>query len=179
MALLSPPPPPPPPALTIVMRCDANAFCDVLRCAAVLLCCGAAVVREGWPNHSMERYTTEIAKLMSDLCVVDGVAASYVVWNTKKCRPGDPLNLDPNYLTEQQYARSPFHAALCDFKAHNRADRYAARKRERDARAHRMASKRTTTASTQHRVAERVGGSLHHRNANTAATASTGPTPRS
>ncbi len=64
--------------------------------------------------------------------------ASYIAWNLKLCRPltngdADPQNLDPNYLTESDFARSPFHQKLEDFKAHHRMDRVVTRREKRRA----------------------------------------------
>ena len=65
---------------------------------------GIELLRVGCKNHAMERHTTEIARLLAELCVVDGEAASYVVWNVKACRPAQvvvrssPTGVQPSLL---------------------------------------------------------------------------------
>jgi hypothetical protein len=53
----------------IECMCTHTASCFLM----VLLVLPEIVRRPGWPNHAPERHTTEIAKLLADLCVIDGV----------------------------------------------------------------------------------------------------------
>lgn len=67
--------------------------------------------------HGREKYVTQIVlKVAALLRKRLGIEASFIVWNYKTARPKDSKNLDPNYLVESQFARSPWHQSLQTFK---------------------------------------------------------------
>jgi len=71
-------------------------------------------------KHNREKYTTELVlKLAQKLReqLDGGTVASFVVWNYKTARKADPRNLDPNYLTREEWQDSPWHTALLKFRA--------------------------------------------------------------
>jgi len=60
----------------------------------------------------VEEHTSAIATKLAAYCEKQGIGAGYCTWDLKKCRPKDPMNLDPNYLTEEIFETSPFHWAV-------------------------------------------------------------------
>jgi hypothetical protein len=67
--------------------------------------------------HKRERHSSEIVlKLASLIEQLTGKPASYIIWNRMNARKGDPRYLDPNYLTQAQSPKSPWHHALHAFQ---------------------------------------------------------------
>ena len=70
--------------------------------------------------HLRERYITEIVlKLALRVEAKTGVPCSFVCWNMKTAVDLDKNNKDPNYLLEEQFDDSPWHAALVRYDASN------------------------------------------------------------
>eukprot|EP01043_Picozoa_sp_COSAG02_P009798 COSAG02_NODE_336_length_24344_cov_63.239101_17_plen_669_part_00 len=65
--------------------------------------------------HLRERWSTEIALKLAAAAPTEK-CASFIVWNHKTAKKKDNNNLDPNYLTAEQQAESPFHRGLIRFK---------------------------------------------------------------
>lgn len=67
--------------------------------------------------HYREIWSTEIVlKLSAHINKYMGIPASFMIWDRRIAAPLDHKNLDPNYLTEEQLAMSPWHEALLQFK---------------------------------------------------------------
>lgn len=67
--------------------------------------------------HYREIWVTEIVlQLALHIGKLTGCPASFLIWDRRIAMPADYRNLDPNYLTEKQFAASPFHEALTHFK---------------------------------------------------------------
>ena len=67
--------------------------------------------------HHREKFSTEIAlKLSAAIGRQMGFPCSFIVWNMKTAKRADNANLDPNYLLDSQFDRSPWHLALVDWK---------------------------------------------------------------
>jgi len=68
--------------------------------------------------HKRERYTQELCvKLALAMHKHLGMCGSFNIWNYKTTAPKDKSNLDPNYLFEHQFAKSPWHQMLLKFKS--------------------------------------------------------------
>jgi hypothetical protein len=64
-------------------------------------------------NHFyVEEGTTAIAKKLAMFCDDHGVGGSYCTWDLQHTREKDPVNLDPNYLTEELFPVSPWNWAV-------------------------------------------------------------------
>ena len=69
-------------------------------------------------KHFREKYTSELVlKIAKEVRKHLGVEASFMVWNYKTARKSDKRNLDPNYLLESEWSKSPWHATLLKFRA--------------------------------------------------------------
>lgn len=67
--------------------------------------------------HKEEVHTSELCvKLALAITKHLPFAGSFVIWNWKIAKECDEQNLDPNYLLASQFASSPWHQALHQFK---------------------------------------------------------------